>query len=51
MGLFDTIKNAIFGHTTAAPAPAQTTTTPAANTGAAAPLPNVDSRTGMVAPQ
>ena len=49
MGLFDTIKNAILGHTSA-PAPTQTATTPA-NPGATAKLPDVDSRTGMVAPQ
>ena len=49
MSLFDTIKNAILGHTSA-PAPTPTITTPA-NPGATARLPDVDSRTGMVAPQ
>ncbi|MBV8740781.1 MAG: hypothetical protein JOZ12_03300, partial [Sinobacteraceae bacterium] len=45
MGLFDTIKNAILGHTSAPP-PTQTATTPA-TPGATARLPDVDSRTGM----
>ena len=49
MGLFDSIKNAILGHSSA-PAPTQTTTTPP-NTGATARLPDVDARTGMAAPQ
>ena len=49
MGLFDTIKNAILGHTSAPP-PTQTATSPA-TPGATARLPDVDSRTGMAAPQ
>jgi len=47
MSLFDSIKNAIFGHA-AAPEPAKTVTTPTAP-GAAPKLPDVDSRTGMLA--
>ena len=48
MGIFDSIKNAIFGHASA-PEPAKTTTTPTAP-GATPKLPDVDSKTGMLVP-
>jgi Domain of unknown function (DUF3597) len=47
MGIFDSIKNAILGHAAAPDAP-RTTTTPTAPQ-AAPKLPDVDSRTGMLA--
>src|ERR1700761_6900278 len=48
MGLFDSIKNAIFGHA-AAPEQPVTPTTPTAP-GATPKLPDVDSKTGMLVP-
>jgi hypothetical protein len=48
MSIFDSIKNAIFGHA-AAPATPKTVTTPT-GPGATPKLPDVDARTGMLTP-